>query len=522
LEFVRDHLTGVDGKSLSWAMLDWPLISRQAFLTEMGFWDGDRPGIEGIRFFTGSQRSAEVVSALASVSGYGSILREDKHHEQPTWVVSLVPRAWRQLGHPASEVQGYEGNVYCLTVDTGFLVTRRNGKVTVSGNCEGEKDVLALTKAGQVATCNPGGAGKWRPEHAETLREADVVVVADRDDVGYRHARDVVKSLEGIAIRVRLAEPATGKDVSDHLSAGLDLAALVMLGNEGPVAQLAPDIYAFLATGEEEYDWLVEGLLERGDRLLLTGFEGHGKTTLMRQLAVSMAAGLHPFRHQPITPLRVLMIDCENGPRFTRRRFRPLVELVADLGHPIPPDSFYVLTRPSGLDLTDAEDSAWLLERAHAHHPDIVLLGPLYKLHRANPNDELPARQVSGVLDDMRREIGCALILEAHSGHGENVRDRNVRPLGSSLWMRWPEFGYGIATTTQTRKGTPVDFRVWRGPRDEREWPVKLLRSSPWPWDGEWEPHTPVWRPASPVPDVVTRPLIDPEELIGDREGGIW
>ena len=116
----------------------------------------------------------------------------------------------------------------------------------------------------------------------------------------------------------------------------------------------------------------------------------------------------------------------------------------------------------------------------------------------------------------------CALILEAHSGHGENVRDRNVRPLGSSLWMRWPEFGYGIATTTQTRKGTPVDFRVWRGPRDEREWPVKLLRSSPWPWDGEWEPHTPVWRPASPVPDVVTRPLIDPEELIGDREGGIW
>ena len=125
-----------------------------------------------------------------------------------------------------------------------------------------------------MATCNPGGAGKWRPEHAETLREADVVVVADRDDVGYRHARDVVKSLEGIAIRVRLAEPATGKDVSDHLSAGLDLAALVMLGNEGPVAQLAPDIYAFLATGEEEYDWLVEGLLERGDRLLLTGFRG--------------------------------------------------------------------------------------------------------------------------------------------------------------------------------------------------------------------------------------------------------
>jgi hypothetical protein len=32
---------------------------------------------------------------------------------------------------------------------------------------EGEKDVLALNKLGVVATTNPGGAGKWRPEFSE-------------------------------------------------------------------------------------------------------------------------------------------------------------------------------------------------------------------------------------------------------------------------------------------------------------------------------------------------------------------
>src|SRR5688572_13840385 len=31
---------------------------------------------------------------------------------------------------------------------------------------EGERDVHALEAAGEVATCNPGGAGKWRTEYA--------------------------------------------------------------------------------------------------------------------------------------------------------------------------------------------------------------------------------------------------------------------------------------------------------------------------------------------------------------------
>src|SRR5690606_18386294 len=35
----------------------------------------------------------------------------------------------------------------------------------------------------------------------------------------------------------------------------------------------------------EEYDWLVEGLLERGDRVLFTGTEGFGKSTLCRQVS---------------------------------------------------------------------------------------------------------------------------------------------------------------------------------------------------------------------------------------------
>jgi hypothetical protein len=43
---------------------------------------------------------------------------------------------------------------------------------------EGEKDVLALEKLGLVATCNPGGAGKWRQDFAQYLRGANATPFA--------------------------------------------------------------------------------------------------------------------------------------------------------------------------------------------------------------------------------------------------------------------------------------------------------------------------------------------------------
>lgn len=66
--------------------------------------------------------------------------------------------------------------------------------------CEGEKDVETLRRLGVVATCNPGGAGKWRDEHSSSLAGAHVVVVADRDDVGREHASKAAAALAGSAL----------------------------------------------------------------------------------------------------------------------------------------------------------------------------------------------------------------------------------------------------------------------------------------------------------------------------------
>src|SRR5215471_17633630 len=52
---------------------------------------------------------------------------------------------------------------------------------------EGEKDVETLERLGKVATTCPMGAEKWRPEYSQSLRGAKVIVIADRDEGGYRH-----------------------------------------------------------------------------------------------------------------------------------------------------------------------------------------------------------------------------------------------------------------------------------------------------------------------------------------------
>ncbi len=88
---------------------------------------------------------------------------------------------------------------------------------------EGEKDVHAIEKAGGVATCNSGGAEKWRPDFAPYFSAADVIVVADKDAAGARHAEMVRASVEPVAKSVQIVQAAVGKDAYDHLAAGQGL-----------------------------------------------------------------------------------------------------------------------------------------------------------------------------------------------------------------------------------------------------------------------------------------------------------
>lgn len=132
-------------KTWTGSELNWPLETRLALLDELKYWDGDS-GIDNTRYFTSKKNEAEIISQLAVLSGYSSQLRvklSDNQDWSDEFVLSLMDKRWRELAIKPTKVP-YDGNVYCATVSTGFLVVRRNGKSIISGNCEGPWDGMAL------------------------------------------------------------------------------------------------------------------------------------------------------------------------------------------------------------------------------------------------------------------------------------------------------------------------------------------------------------------------------------------
>lgn len=97
---------------------------------------------------------------------------------------------------------------------------------------EGEKDVERLAQIGVVATCNPGGAGKWQDNYSASLAGRSVCILPDNDEPGEQHAQIVARALHGVAQSIRIVRlpdlPPKG-DVSDWIAAGGDRSALAAL-----------------------------------------------------------------------------------------------------------------------------------------------------------------------------------------------------------------------------------------------------------------------------------------------------
>ncbi len=237
------------------------------------------------------------------------------------------------------------------------------------------------------------------------------------------------------------------------------------------------DVNDLLEEPEPEYNWLVPGLLERGDRLILTGNEGKGKSTLLRQIGIQIAAGIHPFTLDPIEPCRVLLFDLENPrPQIRRELNKIKAERCIDR------NLLRVESVPQGIDLSSRVYIEAMTELLSLERPDLLIIGPTYKM-APRLEDEGSSGELAFLLDQWRIAFGMTLLMESHQPHDrivETHRQRPERPFGSSLWMRWPEFGLCLWDD-----GT---LRHWRGARDEnREWPERLRRGEggeeSWLWE---------------------------------------
>lgn len=237
-----------------------------------------------------------------------------------------------------------------------------------------------------------------------------------------------------------------------------------------------------VAEPEPDRQWVVPRIWERGDRTIFTGNEGDGKSTLIRQMAVQIALGIHPFTLEAIEPKRVLLMDLENSRDQIKTE---LNKICNHAGIECPGEPWLAIADwPAGIDLTSAQYEAAVKDVLNEFQPDLLMGGPLYKCANVSLSDETASRQISAAFDRLREDFGFVLVLEAHQVNESTafdpsakmfVKNRPPRPFGSSLWRRWPEFGLCLFTD-----GT---LHHWRGDRQAREWPMRLQRDGEtWLW----------------------------------------
>ena len=308
---------------------------------------------------------------------------------------------------------------------------------------EGEKDVHALEALGHIATCNPGGAGKgkWKPEWTAWFKDATVAIIADRDDAGRAHAHEIYEALKNTAKAVKIFEPAVGKDIADHIAAGMPLKQLVCCSNgngNGFRVELMTTKQVMALPDPEESQYLLGPLLYRGQRVILGGHTGHGKTTLVMRMTAAAVFGKRFLEWAGKGGLRALVVDVEQGTKTIKRQIRE-----AGLQDE---DRVSYWRVPDGLALDRDESQALALERKlDEERFDIVVADPLYKLGMGNPNNMRDADHLMRRFDNWRTRFGFCLILPMHPRKPQDDTAFSAHDLfGSAAWQWGAEVILGI------------------------------------------------------------------------------
>jgi hypothetical protein len=307
----------------------------------------------------------------------------------------------------------------------------------------------------------------------------------------YRRYTDIVV---GHAIRRKViaaaAELIEAAGSSKGDAAGLLDEAHSLFGRiDVPAEHLPVDFYdfdTFLDRGvEHRAPWVVPGMLRRDWRAIVVAGEGVGKSMILRSFALMAAAGVHPFAHAEVRKTRTLLVDLENPDDALVSSCAPIRERARRIGRH-EPGRAWLWHRPGGINIRTRADRATFDAILTACKPELVCVGPLYKLYRRdrNESDEQAAEACQQSLDDLRTRHRFALFMEHHAPKGQPGA-RDMTPYGSSYWLRWPELGFGLEASEQGLR-----LKRWRGDRLPSNWPVTITRDITWPWVGTWQAGT--------------------------------
>ena len=237
-------------------------------------------------------------------------------------------------------------------------------------------------------------------------------------------------------------------------------------------------------------DFTIPGLLKKNERLVLTGSEGGGKSVFVYQMLTGAAFGVDTFRLERTRPARVLFIDVENNEFQAKANLDKIVPALKEIAPDVQPEWRSLKRRV--VDLLATKDRADIIRRVVHYNPDVLYMGTAYKLTDVSDETHRSVRAIQSVVDRIRQEVSCSVIVEHHAGHGHMNDRNNMRPEGSSYWLRWPDFGYGMQPLVTTDRKRLMRLGAWRGDRaTDRDFPVAVKQGAVMPWvpvyQDEWD-----------------------------------
>jgi len=329
---------------------------------------------------------------------------------------------------------------------------------------EGEKDADRLWKLQVPATCNAGGAGKWRDEYSEYLSDASVVILPDNDTPGREHARQVAESLGLLATSVRVLElPDLGNhgDVSNWLDAGGTVEALHEMTARAPTccaAEQAETTYRFRPVPFDRIKWsqsaeyLINGIIPRIGLALIYGPPKSGKSFWAFDTAVHIAMGCE-YRGRRVRQGAVVYVAAEGGKGF-EKRIEAFRRTCGGDGAP-----FYLITARPNL-IRDHKELIEAIRRGlGADMPVAVYIDTVNRSLVGSESKDTDVAQYISACGAVEDAFSCAVVLVHHSGL-EGGRPRGHTSLTGSSDVQISvarDAAQNIVTTVEFEKDGPAD-----------------------------------------------------------------
>lgn len=345
---------------------------------------------------------------------------------------------------------------------------------------EGEKDAenaakalksVAGTAAAFIAgTTNFDGAGKWKDTESIFMAGKRVVIFADNDEVGRKHAENVAASVYPYALGVKVVEfpelPDHG-DVSDYLKTNT-AEQLVELIKKTPrwkpaesLSHLLVSAVDFIRTIPEQIDWIVDGVIQAGANGMFAADPKAGKSWAAVDLAISLSIGADWLDFRVPRSVRTAIVSREDTPGLTAWRIAHLLRGKTTGNKELVVNNLWINTKTQSPDyrLDVDELHREMIAELKDRRIQFAVFDVLNVLHSADENDNQEMRVILQKINEISQQVGCQVGLVHHfSKASDGGLIKRIR--GSSAISGWVEWAVGISVADQEMGVRKMEFET--------------------------------------------------------------